>query len=110
MKTIKFLLFFVTSLLLTFSSALHSTTFWVETYVGVINVHLPSSRTNAYQATQGEYKLHTTRSNPLKLIFAQGRPKVPVMTGDKVKVIGLNIEDELYVQQLVALPGQALPF
>ena len=95
-------------LLLTFSSATRSNTFLLETHTGVINVHQSLNRTIT---ETGTYLLHTTeQTTPLTLVFRDGTPDRPVLTGDKVQVVGLNTAGKFFVQRIKSLPNSSLPF
>ena len=101
--------------LLAFSSATKSSTlipakaaqsYALETYVGVINVRTKKSITGT-----GIYLLHTTAQvAPLTLVFRHGSPDAPMLTGDKVQIVGLNAAGKLFVQRIKSLPSNSLPF
>jgi len=101
-------------LLTTYSSAIQSNTFLMQSYVGVINIqqiHTNISPTINSLSTHDTYLLHTTLDKtPFKLVFKDGQPDDPLMTGDKVEVIGLNAAGKLFVQKIETLPNNSLPF
>ncbi|MDH3325461.1 MAG: hypothetical protein OEM38_01945 [Gammaproteobacteria bacterium] len=99
-------------LLVTFSSTTRSNTFLLETYVGVINIHhkAPQMLTSTITGT-GIYLLHVdTKTKPLKLLFKHGQPDEPIMSGDKVQVVGLNAAGRFFVEKIETLPNNSLPF
>lgn len=112
MKSFK-LRFYITAIaLLMFSSTTQSNAFLIETYVGVINIQHPYSQSVSNDIIQNEtYLLHTIdQTKPLKLIFKNGQPNKPVMTGDKVQVVGLNAANKLFVQSIQSIPEDSIPF
>ena len=96
---------------LAYSSATKSHTlilpsYELETYVGVINVRLKKTITGT-----GTYLFHTTaQTTPLTLVFRDGAPHEPMLTGDKVQIIGLNAAGKLFVKKIKSLTGNSLPF
>jgi len=101
-------------LLATYSSTIQSNTFLMKSYVGVINIqqiHIKTSSNIGVRSTPDTYLLHTTLDKkPFKLIFKNGQPNNPLMTGDKVEVVGLNAAGKLFVQKIESLRNNSLPF
>lgn len=113
MKQFKLSIFLVLIFSFVFSTSTYSSgKFLNATYVGVINVHQISD-VNLHKTSinPGIYFLHTSLNDkPFELVFKHGQPHKPIMTGDKVVVIGLIAANTLYVENIRSLPTSVSPF
>jgi len=113
MKTFKINFCISLLCLVVFSPTTQSSSFITQSYIGVINIHqIQSSAFDNNKVTRaGKYFLHTfEQTTPLTLVFKNGQPDSPVMTGDKVEVVGISAAGKFYVQQIESIPNNSLPF
>jgi len=103
-------MFAVVFLTLTFSTTTLAFNYYSETYTGVINIHQEKNSDDVDATNQQNYFLHLPNKKPLKLIFKNGGPLKPILTGDKVSVIGLNDANRLFVEAMQPLHTSSLPF